>query len=300
MKRLFPGRLAHTMAVLMTLLLTLTLFAAPLVWQAVRLMTDRQLHERVALDPAVTQAQMARITQAVEALAAEQSFAPSTVLELVTEDGVRAYNQEVIGWWMGLFQPDPVFAAPGWDPEPVQEAVRADALFQETVPATMRRTTARDQVAYPVAKAVQSAVLPLRSQLVTLAMPAVLAKVDAPRLLSLLEKAPLLLAGVSVLLAGLILLVMHRRLCKGGMYIGSAMAASGLLTLLLIGGIVLLDPCGMVAQASSLLAMQLGLLGQQLAWPLLAGALAELAVGAGLMALHQRRIGLLFAGRYAA
>ena len=40
MKKLLPGRLAHTFAILLTFLMTLTVFAAPLAWQGVRLLTD--------------------------------------------------------------------------------------------------------------------------------------------------------------------------------------------------------------------------------------------------------------------
>ena len=293
MKKLLPGRLAHTLAILLTLLMTLTVFCAPLLWQGVRLLTDENLHESVALDSAVTDAQMVRITNMVEDLAAEQSFDPATVLALVTPDAVRAYNGEVIRWWMGLLQPDPVLTAPEWDAEAIQEAVRADPLFQEAVSSTLRRVTARDKVASPIAETIQSTVLPIRDQLVTLAMPKVLEKVDVPRLIALADKAPLLLAGVSVLLALLVLILMHRRLCKGGMYIGSALSAAGLLTLITLGVIALINPAGMIARASSLLAMQAGLLLKKLALPLVIIAVAELAAGLVLIGVHQQRMSRL-------
>ena len=293
MKKLLPGRLAHTLAILLTLLMTLTVFCAPLLWQGVRLLTDENLHESVALDSAVTDTQMVRITNMVEDLATEQSFDPATVLALVPPDAVRAYNVEVIRWWMGLLQPDPVLTAPEWDAEAIQEAVRADPLFQEAVSSTLRRVTARDKVASPIAETIQSTVLPIRDQLVTLAMPKVLEKVDVPRLVALADKAPLLLAGVSVLMAVLVLILMHRRLCKGGMYIGSALSAAGLLTLIALGVIALSNPAGMIAQASSLLAMQAGLLLKKLALPLVIIAVAELAAGLVLIGVHQQRMSRL-------
>lgn len=290
MKKLLPGKLAHTLAILLTLVMTLTIFAAPLAWQAVRLLTDKTLHESVALDSDVTDAQMVRITNMVEDLAKEQSFDPATVLALVTPEAVRDYNVEVIRWWMGLLQPDPGLTAPEWDAEAIQDAVRADPLFQEAVSSTLRRATARDKVAYPIAETIQSTVLPIRDQLVTLAMPKVLEKVDAPRLVSLASKLPLALMGVSVVLALLVLALMHRRLCKGGMYIGSALSAAGLLTLITLGVIALINPCAMIAQASSLLALQAGLLLKKLALPLVIMAVAELAVGFALIGVHQRRM----------
>ena len=300
MKKLLPGRLAHTIAILLTFLMTLTVFLTALSWQGVRLLTDEALHESVALDSAVTDTQMVRITNAVEDLAAEQSFDPATVLSLITTEGVRAYNVEVVHWWMGLLQPDPELAAPEWDAEAIQDAVRADPLFQEAVTSTLRRATARDKVAYPVAEAIQSTVLPIRDQLVTLAMPKVLEKIDLPRLVALAGRAPLLLAGVSAVLALLVLALMHRRVCKGGMYIGSALAASGLLTLLTLGVAALINPAAMIAQASSLLAMQVGLLLKKLALPLLIVALAELAIGLVLIGVHQRRMKRLCSRGFAA
>ena len=294
MKKLLPGHLAHTLAILLTFLMTLTVFAAPLLWQGVRLLTDENLHESVALDSAVTDAQMVRITNMVEDLAAEQSFDPATVLALVTPDAVRAYNVEVVRWWMGLLQPDPVLTAPEWDAEAIQDAVREDPLFQEAVSSTLRRATARDKVAYPIAEAIQSTVLPIRDQLVTLAMPKALEKitekVDLYGLLELAGTAPLLLMGASALLALLVLALMRRRVCKGGMYIGSALAAAGLLTLITLGTVALINPCAMIAQSSSLLALQAGLLLKKLAMPLVIIAAAELAAGLVLIAVHQRRM----------
>lgn len=297
MKKLLPGRLAHTLAILLTFLMTLTVFCAPLLWQGVRLLTDEALHESVALDSAVNDAQMVRITNTVEDLAAEQSFDPATVLALVTPEAVREYNVEVIHWWMGLLQPDPVLTAPEWDAEAIQDAVREDPLFQEAVSSTLRRATARDKVAYPIAAAIQSTVLPIRDQLVTLAMPKVLEKVtekvDLYSLLDLAGKAPLALTGVSVLLALLVLALMHRRVCKGVMYIGSALSAAGLLTLITLGTVALINPCAMIAQASSLLALQAGLLLKKLALPLVIIAAAELIVGLVLIGVHQQRMSRL-------
>ena len=294
MKKLLPGHLAHTLAILLTFLMTLTVFAAPLLWQGVRLLTDENLHESVALDSAVTDAQMVRITNMVEDLAAEQSFDPATVLALVTPDAVRAYNVEVVRWWMGLLQPDPVLTAPEWDAEAIQDAVREDPLFQEAVSSTLRLATARDKVAYPIAEAIQATVLPIRDQLVTLAMPKALEKitekVDLYGLLELAGTAPLLLMGASALLALLVLALMRRRVCKGGMYIGSALAAAGLLTLITLGTAALINPCAMIAQSSSLLALQAGLLLKKLAMPLVIIAAAELAAGLVLIAVHQRRM----------
>ncbi|MGN0745083.1 MAG: hypothetical protein ACI4ML_00260 [Aristaeellaceae bacterium] len=290
MKKLLPGKLAHTLAILLTLLMTLTLFAAPLAWQGVRLLTDEKLHESVALDSDVTDAQMVRITNMVEDLAQEHSFDPATVLALVTPEAVRAYNVEVIQWWMGLMQPDPELSAPEWDALAIQEAVRADPLFQEAVTPTLRRATARDKVAYPIAETIQSTVLPIRDKLVTLAMPKALEKVDLPGLLALADKLPLALTGASAVLALLVLGLMHRRLCKGGMYIGSALSAAGLLTLAAMGLVMLLNPCGMIAQASSMLAMQAGLLLKKLALPLLILSVAELVAGLALIGVHQRRM----------
>lgn len=290
MNKRMPGKLAHGLSILLTLLMTLTLLLCMFSWQSVRLLTDSDLHHAVASADEVTNAQMERIQAAIDEIAAEQPIQPETIAELVTPDAIRTYSIACSDWWLGLLQAEPTLAAPEWDTQAIEDAVREDECFQENVRSTLRRATARDQIAYPLAQTIQETVLPLRTQLISFVLPEVLERVDVPALLTLAAKIPLFCLAACVVLALLVLLLMHRCPCKGGLYIGSALAAAALLVLLFMLGIVLLNPAALVAQANALLALQLSLLLKQLALKPLCISVSMLVIGFCLIALHQSRM----------
>lgn len=301
MSKRMPGPFAHTLSVLLALLLTASLLCAALTLTMTRVLTDQGLHESVATDALVTQAQMDAITAKVEALAEAQSFQPETVTALITPEDLRAYNRTVVRWWMDLLtSPSSDVSAPEWDTQAIQAAVLEDPLFQEAHTPATRHTIARDQVAYAAGKEIQSVVLPLRTQLIGLAAKAAYDRVDVAAHLEVFMQLPLWLAGVSVLLVLLMLLTMHRRLCKGWLYIGSALAAAGLLLLLLLLAIALANVPGLLRELSPLLALQVDLLLQALAIPTAGMAAAGIVVGFGLIGRHQRRMSRLAARSQAA
>ncbi len=296
-----PGFFAHALSALLALLLTVSLLLSALTLTMTRLLTDQGLHEGIATDALVTQAQMDAIKARVEALAEAQSFQPETVTALILPEELRAYNRAVVSWWMDLLLfSEADITAPVWDTQTIQAAVLEDLLFQEAHTPATRRTIARDQVAFPVGKEIQRSVLPLRTQLIELATKTVRDRTDASTYLELFIRLPLWLGGVSVLLALMILVLMHRRLCKGGLYIGSALAAAGLILLLALLLTALADVPGMVRELSSLLALQVNLLLQALAIPTAGMAAAGMLLGFGLIGQHQRRMGRLTARSEAA
>lgn len=300
MKKRMPGKFAHLCAILLTFCLVLTLLASLWSWQAVRLLTDSNMHHTVAGDDAVIDAQMERINAVIESTAEAQHFDPATIQALVTREDVRAFSLQCADWWLGLLQQEPVLTAPEWDTQAMEDAVREDELFRENVRATLRRSVARDDVAYPIAQTIQETVLPLRTQLISFVLPEVLERVDVPMLVTFLQKAPLICLGASAVLALLILLCMCRMPSKGGLYIGAAMGACALITLLLMLGILLLDPAAMIAQANTLLSLQLTLLLKQMALKPLIVSIAMLVISAALTALHQKRVRQRIAGSIAA
>lgn len=300
MKKRMPGKFAHLCAILLTFCLVLTLLASLWSWQAVRLLTDSDMHHTVAGDEAVIDAQMERINAVIESTAEAQHFDPATIQALVTREDIRTFSLQCADWWLGLLQQDPALTAPEWDTQAMEDAVREDELFRENVRATLRRSVARDDVAYPIAQTIQETVLPLRTQLISFVLPEVLERVDAPALITLLQKIPLIFLGGSAVLALLILLCMFRMPSKGGLYIGAAMGACALVSLLLMLGILLLDPAAMIAQANTLLSLQLTLLLRQMALKPLIISIALLVISTTLTALHQKRMRQRIAGSIAA
>lgn len=288
MKKRMPGKLAHLFAILLTFCLVLTMLASLWSLQAARLLTDSEMHHTVAGDDAVIDAQMERINTVIASTAEAQHFDPATIQALVTREDVRAFSLQCADWWLGLVQADPVLAAPVWDTQPMEDAVREDELFRENVRSTLRRSVARDDVAYPIAQTIQETVLPLRTQLISFVLPEVLTRVDVPMLVALLQKAPLIFLAASAVLALLILLCMIRMPFKGGLYIGAAMGACALISLLILLGVLLLEPATIVAQANALLSLQLTLLLKQMALKPLLISIFLLVLSADLIFVHQK------------
>lgn len=290
----FPGKLAHTLATLLTLLLTVMLTLGCLIWQADRVLTDAKLHSTVAMDNRVITAQTERIRSDVEEIAQAHPFQVETVMDLVSADAIKAYNSEVIAWWMGLFQADPETEAPAFDTADIEKAVREDPVFQENTPSTHRRTVARDDIAYEVGRSVTRAVMPVRADILSILLPKVLEKVDVPTYIHYLSLLPMLCGIAAGVLALLVVLTMLKRVSKAALYVGAGMAASGLCVVGIGVMVYLIGLPGMIAEISPLLAMQVSLLTKQIALQAALYAAIALVVGLALIALHQaamKRVG---------
>lgn len=285
-----PGRLAHALAWAFTFVLTLCLTLSCLTWQFHRVLTDTELHESVALNEQVTQEQMARIESKVSELAQTYSFQSETVMDLVDSEALAQYNREVIGWWMGLVKENPTLAAPGFATGDIETAVRGDPLFQENTAANMRRTIARDKVAYQVGVAIKRAVLPVRVDFLSAVLPKVMERVNLPALACMVALAPLMCGVAAGVAALVLLLLMRKRLSKAGLYIGAGLAAAGLCSVSVLCLAGLLNIGGMVAEINHLLALQLDLLTGKMMQQVGLCAAVALVVGLGLIGLHQRDI----------
>lgn len=285
-----PGRFAHGLAWIFTLLLTLLLTLTCLTWQAHRVLTDTTLHESVALNQQVTQEQLTRIEKKVNELAQTYSFQPETVMALVDSEALAQYSRQVIAWWMGLVQENPSLEVPSFDTSSMEAAVREDALFQENTAANMRRTIARDKVAYQVGLAIKRAVMPVRADILSAVMPKLMEKVNLPGLTRLVALAPVLCGVAAGMVALVLVLLMRKRLSKAGLYIGAGLAAAGLCSVGMLCLAGLLNIGGMIAEINSLLALQFNLLMGRIMLRVGLCAAVALAVGVGLIANHQRDI----------
>lgn len=292
-----PGKAAHFLAWILTLMLMLLLTGMCLTWQVNRVLTDAPAHESVAADPRVRKAQMERIEAQVQELAQQYAFQPETVMALVTEESIARYNRDVIAWWTGLLGSEPVMNAPAWPTREVEQAVREDEAFKAATPAETRRTVARDKVAYQVGQIVKKTVLPVRADILSALLPQVLRRIDVPTYMHYLSLTPLLCGVAAAICALLLLLVMIRRLSKGALYIGAALGASGLCVLGILTAFSLLGISGMTAELSGLLALQMDILMEKVFHQAGMYAAAALAAGVGLIALHQADIRRLAGSR---
>ena len=241
----------------LTLMFVLSLTGACALALTERLLTDHALHERVALDDRVLSAQMAAVEQTVQELAEKYSFAPETVMNLVTRENLADYGREMVAWWMGLLGEEPMAEAPFPDTLAMEGAVREDELFREHTEDFMRRTIARDDIAYPVGKAMQEAVMPIRVSLVSLSMPTVTERVNLPALLKLLGAAKLSLFALAVALMALLLVQGRKRF----LFASAGLLASFVLLAGVTAATMLAKLPLALGEYSSLLSLQLGVLG---------------------------------------
>lgn len=271
----------------LALLLAVSLTAACAAALIYGLLTDQALHERVALDARVLDAQAERVGETVAALAEEYHFAPETVLGMISRESLEAYSRDMVVWWMGLTREHPEPEAPFPETGDIEAAVREDELFMESTEDFMRRTVARDEIAYPVGLAMQEAVMPLRVSLIALGLPKVAERVDIPRIIRLLGTARTALFALAAALMALVLLTQGKR----RFLFGSAglMAALILLAAMTVAVIAAELP-GALAAYSALLSLQLSVLMGALALPVLLteGAIALGAVLLLLLALLRR------------
>ena len=273
---------------LLALLLTLSLVATGAVALLHQLLTDQALHERVAQDERVLDQQLARVEETVREMAERYHFAPSSVMDGINRESLKQYNRELVAWWMGLMAEHPSVEAPLPDTEAMEEAIRADELFRENTSEFVRRSIARDDVAYPISVAMREAAMPLRVSLVALGMPKLAERVDIPELMGLVGTARTALLALCGLLLLLTLLTQGRRrwLCVSASLLAAFILAAAVTALTAAA-----DLPGQLGVYSPMLSLQLSILMRALAGPALMAEGALLLAGALTLGLWLRAAG---------
>ena len=230
------------------------------------LLTDQALHEGVALDARVLDAQAERVEGTVRALAETYHFMPETVLDIAAKESLEAYGRDMVAWWMGLTREHSETEAPFPDTAAIEEAVREDELFRESTEDFMRRSIARDEIAYPIGQAMREAVMPLRVSLISLGAPKIKERVDIPRVMSLLGMAR---TGAFALAGACLALMMALLGKRRWLFASAGLAASFILMAAVTVIAVTANLPGAMAMYSSVLSLQLGVLMEALAMPVL-------------------------------
>ena len=237
-----------------------------------RLLTDQALHERVALDERVLDAQTERVEGTVRSLAETYHFAPEAVLGMAARESLEAYGREMVAWWMGLTREHAATEAPFPDTAAMEEAVREDALFRESTEEYMRRSIARDDIAYPIGLTMQEAVMPLRVSLISLAVPRVKERVNVPGLINFLGTARTAALALAAMFMTLTLLTLGRR---RWLFASAGLMATFILLMAATVIVAIADLPGAMAVYSPLLSLELNILMGALTKPVL---LAEGAI----------------------
>ena len=290
MKQRLPSKWARIPAAACALLLTALLVATFFSTLGIQIMTSRNLHERVALAGDVVERQMERIAEEVKYLAAEYGFDPEDILPLIERENVEQLDREIVRWWTdiastGRLTEEPTFALMGAD-----ETLKADNGFTERLDSMMVQATV-DLVISRVNTAVQKSTVLFRTLLVETAFWLAGDDISIPEIVKLLRTVPWIAGFGALAAAGMIALLMSRRIRTAGQYLGGALCASGLLTIFAMLLLKLLRIREMIAEASAALERQYVHLARILSIEMLAGAALMLILGVLLMAMARKEYG---------
>ena len=234
-RKSLPAAIWHVPAAVLALILTACLWATQLGIFSLQAASSIRLHERVALDGNIVQSQMNRIAEEMASIAAEYGFDAQKVTAVISREQVEDLNRQVVKWWTGLLSTGEIGEAPGFHAE-LGEILRADTEFtagQNETQINGRIETIQTQVDEMVRK---SGVL-FRDQLVKAMIQKASDRINLKEGTALLKILPWIGGAVCLLLAGVIALMMSRKIQTAGQYIGGALCACGLLmieTLMLI------------------------------------------------------------------
>ena len=285
--RRLPAGWVRFPAAICALLLTALLFGTVFGTLGLQLMTSRKLHERSAFARDVVDQQMIRIEEEVKRLAAEYGFDPMDILPLIDRESVETLDGDVVKWWTdftatGRMAEEPDYAVQGAD-----ETLRADRGFMERID-SMQVIATVDLIISRVNKAVMKSAMLFRSLLVETVIRFAGERFNLTEIMKLLRLIPLIAGLGSLAAAGLIALLMSRRIQTAGQYIGGAMAAAGLLTMLTMIMIRLLGIRQMISEASTALERQYAYVSRTLTLEMLGEAVLLLLLGWLLMAMARK------------
>ena len=281
-----PAGAWHVPAAILAVLLTAALWAAQLGLVGIQIMTSRGLHERVALNGAQIDAQMTRIAEGLEPIAREYGFSPEPVFAAVSREQVIEMDRQVVEWWTGLLSTGELKEAPVFQAD-LQNVLEADEGFLSGLnPLAVSSTI--ESVETRVAGMVRKTGVLFRDKLMSAAFQRAEGMVNLPRILELLKAAPAICGLAALLLAGIIALMMSRKIQTAGQYIGGALSACGLLMLLTLLLIRMLNLREMLSEASQAMLAQYAHLARIITFETAGGAAALMILGGLAMAWSVR------------
>lgn len=260
LQRQMPGAASHVFAVICTLLLTLFVFLGSCMLLVSNLLTNREMHCQIAGSPEIADAQMDAIGRRIKYIAEENKVKEKDIMP--SRESVQNYGVQIVDWWMGLIKQDPVLKIPSYDPD--YDADNGEEAPEET----------EDRIV----DAVQRAVFPLRRELLDIGVPLVLKYADLYNYSRYIPHITAALWLMALFAAGLIALLLARRLFVSLQYIGGGLGAAGLL----VACVPLLIKCiGLepwLAQANTILLSQYSMLTRMITvWTLILGIILLIA-----------------------
>lgn len=291
--RFVPGVFAHVVMSLLAFLMMLCILLTGLTAVPAVTISSRYLQTSLAEDPTLLAAQAERIDTRIAQLAEKQSFDPVCLSAWTSPEALRLYSQDMAAWWPTLLVLKKPASMPSVSRDDVTNAVMDDPLFQSTHDAGKQKSVARDKVAGKVVSILQESIMPIRANLITTGIVAVSKKIDVRKYTAVLPWLPLLCLGAAAMLAGMMQLLCLRRPVRGLAFTGSALAAGGVLTLLVILVVALMNLPGIVGAYSPVLSAAVTPWLRQMGLYLGLWAAVLIIIGLLLMLAHQKRMAFI-------
>ena len=289
-RKKLPGKGSSILAALLAAVLTVSLLAAVLSILGIYALTSEDLHIRSALSKEAVALQMERIRKNVTGIGTEYGFDPEEIIRSITRESVEDLDRSVVAWWTGFSRKAELTEKPVYSLDGAEDLLRADQKFMESLDPMTEHLTIENITRKIGEKVVGSAVL-FRDTLLSAGIEIAGKSVNLQEILTVMGRVPRIAGALSLLLAGLIALVMSRRILTAGHYIGGALSACSLLVLLSLILIHGLNLGGMIREASAILSAQFEHLAGELRLEWIGTAVALMAAGAVLMILARKEYG---------
>ena len=249
-----PARIAAWgIAFLLTVTLTIAAIGGPAAYH--RVLTDEELHVRIATDETTISEQIAKTAEEIREMAEEYSFSADDVISLLSREEFADINNQAAGWWTRIVSEGIMDEVPAW---------KANEQIISTIYNTLNRADMTDEereetakgIANEIEKTVNRTVIPFRKALVTLAVRYLNRKTDLAGAIRLASRIPQIAVALSLFFSGLIAFLLGKRIRYSLKYYGAAFAGAGLSTLTGILMIRYIDISGMIRASSERLDYQ--------------------------------------------
>ena len=268
---------ARRVAGVLGLILTLFLVLAACSGLLLSVLCDDALRERIVTDPEVLEAELGQIERKVQEASAAYGLEWEEIMQTLMPDVLSPLNLRASRRISELLRNGRLEEAPVLDGAVLEEMLQESGVVidedvRENAGLLLQET----------GKAVTETVLGLRDLLLRAGVKTLKGSMNLPAMSAALQRLPVLFGMLCLLLTGLIALTVSRRISVSFRYIGAALAAAGILTVLCGGLVRLANIGGGLAAVSPMLAAEYRLLTGQM-W-LRTGILAGGMILAGVLA----------------
>ena len=253
-----PARIAAWgIAFLLTVTLTIAAIGGPAAYH--RVLTNEELHVRIATDETTISEQIEKTAGEIREMAEEYSFSADAVISLLSREEFADINNQAAGWWTHIVSEGIMNEIPAW---------KANEQIISTIYNTLNRADMTDEereetakgIANEIEKTVNRTVIPFRKALVTLAVRYLNRKTDLAGAIRLVSRIPQIAVALCLFFSGLIAFLLGKRIRYSLKYYGASFAGAGLSTLTGILMIRYIDISGMIRASSERLDYQVQLM----------------------------------------